>query len=193
MLSNPEAVDRMQRPDLYKTSQPDLDKYRPAFEGMGLHPKFAGSDLDGIFSMIIDVEQPEGGFWERHGCVLIQEHKLSSTSTKSIGQFRALAELAKISPDRLAVIFTYGPPNDPTEQTWQCLLPNGQLSPVEPFTTDVEKWPHRRWIRKANARAAPGAVMTRAQIADCVELIAKIEACKQRLFLDVLASLRTEQ
>jgi len=192
VLSNPEAVGRIAWPETYKNSQPDLDVYRPAFEGLNLHPKFAGTDLDGLFSIAIDAEQPEGGLWERNGCVLIQEHKTSPSTTKSRGQFRALLELAKISPDRLHVIFTYGPPNTPTEQTWQFLNPNGILSPEEAFTADIEKWPHRRWIKKANARVAPGGFMTRSQIADCLEVIAKLDAVKAKLMAEVFASLRTE-
>lgn len=150
-LTDPSTVRRIKDPDAYLREQPDLDVYAAAFADMGLSPKFAGTDVDAFFSVFM---QPLHGMWERAGRILIQEHKRHvSRPDPTGGQFRALAELSKINPEKLNVIITFGPVAAPHEQQWSHLLPGSGFSgphvtwPPQPFTADVEKWPHRRWLR----------------------------------------------
>lgn len=149
-LSDPGAVKRIRDPDAYMREQPDLDVYAAAFDGMGLSPRFAGTDVDMFFSLFM---QPLHGLWERSGRILIQEHKRTLTTIDPTGgQFRALAVLASINPDRLNVIITFGPVDVPSEQFWSHLSPGSDfrppsVTPAKPFTQDVEQWPHRRWLR----------------------------------------------
>lgn len=156
MLNNPGAVTRIRNVSSYR-DQPDLDIYAPAFAGVGISNRFAGTDIDGFFGIM--VQQHLHGMWERNGHVLIQEHKKHQPEEldKSSGQYRALSAFAKIS-DRICVVFTFGPTDNPSLQRWFRLFQNGRTSAIQQCTEDPETWPHRQWIKKVLGREvdAPG-------------------------------------
>lgn len=149
-LRNPASVARIYDPAAYLREQVDLDVYAPAFEGMGLSARFAGTDVDACFTVL---PQPIHGMWERAGRILIQEHKVREVPfDPTNGQHRALAVLAALNRDRLHVIITFGPINRPADQTWSHLVSGNDFMPTHfsaprPFGVDVEQWPHRRWLR----------------------------------------------
>jgi hypothetical protein len=150
VLNKPEGVSRIRDAESYR-EQPDLDIYAPAFEGVGLSKKFAGTDIDGIFGAVL--RQSGHGLWERAGRLLVQEHKKCEASLISVtgGQHRALAGLAAIDPVKLRVIYTFGPVDQPSMQRWAHVNPNGSIGKLQDFTDDVENWPHRRWIKRVLA------------------------------------------
>lgn len=139
------AIGRIRNPGAYADGQPDLDVFRPCFDGF-TSPLFAGSDVDGAF-----VFWPPHGLWERRGHILVQEHKAAPASWEHCkGQRYALESLARVAPFKigcprsLTVIVTYGEPNNPDRFEW---LWRG-WSRIE--TCDLEKpdsMPHRRWIQ----------------------------------------------
>lgn len=166
MLSNPEAVPRIRSVSRYR-DQPNLDIYAPAFVGVGISNRFAGTDIDGFFGIML--QQPMHGMWERNGFVLIQEHKKHSPEDldKASGQFRALSAFANIDSERICVIFTFGPTDQPAQQRWFRLFARGRTSQIQQCTDDPETWPHRQWIKKALGRSVdnPGLDSPEAEIA----------------------------
>ena len=158
------TIARIRNPQAYADGQPDLDVFRPCFDGFTSF-RFTGSDIDGIF-----VECWAGhGLWERYGNVLIQEHKRCPGSWAGArGQWLALNTLAMIARPRagkttyrsLSVVVTYGDPNSPT--AWQSLPAKGwrcastgnhfEAMPLRICSLDdVESLPHRKWIRWVSA------------------------------------------
>lgn len=148
----------------YQRNQIDLDIYARAWDGIGLHPKFGGCDVDGLFSLDGPIEL-SGGFWERKGHVLLQEHK--STEDAYFGGPRgqqrllqALVDMGQELDGRIAVLVTWGPLDTAVGQGWRWLRPGWstnppRTSPARVCTADVETWPHRQWIR-----AVQGVVLT---------------------------------
>jgi hypothetical protein len=148
---------RIRNASSYRGAQPDLDAYAECFEDLVASRRFAGSDVDGLFAAGHVVH----GVWERHGHVLVLEHKASPRSwASSRGQWYALNTLAAIGrehrPDarsrRLVVIVTYG--EDPSRpDAWAHLPIPGWERGVRPHRTrsidwsDRESIPLRKWIR----------------------------------------------
>jgi hypothetical protein len=152
VLTDPGSVSRIRSVSAYR-DQPDLDVYNAAFNGMVPSRRFAGTDIDGFSALVY--QQPLHGLWERNGYFLIQEHKKHAPSEleTTSGQFKALAAIADVAPDRIFVVFTYGPARSPELQQWQRLWPGGQLGALQVCTSDPETWAHRHWIRKAKSAA----------------------------------------
>ena len=132
-----QRVARISNPGAY-AAQVDLDLYRPCFDGLGLSPKFAGTDIDAVFF------RPTGGMWERRGQILIQEHKAhpSDRMDWTSGQSQALIALGQ--KRGVSVIVTFGDPENPAGHEWAhaCDKRNTRRC-----TEDVETWPHRLWLR----------------------------------------------
>lgn len=145
---------RIRNPAAYRDGQPDLDIYNKCFEGFA-SPAFRGSDLDGLF---VATAIPHG-MWERHGYVLILEHKAAATSWKW-GQWHALNQAAENGQVdlRTHVVVTYGEPNWPTSYQllplpgWRNRICACDFEQLPMSLDDIDRTPMRRWIKWVHER-----------------------------------------
>jgi hypothetical protein len=155
-MSDEEVPGRIRSLTAYRAGQPDLDVFKPCFQGY-VSPRFCGSDIDAMYFA-------PHGLWERNAHILIQEHKQSPGSwVKSMGQWWALNQLAECgqrliatgSDYGIAVVVTYGDSRNPTTYNWLPVYCWASLKGEHQFSKiktrqcsikNVNTMPHRQWI-----------------------------------------------
>lgn len=146
-LAHPERVARIRDADAAFEGRPVGVEVRLS-RSVRVPASFAGSDIDGLYFY-----SPIHGLWERRGHVLIQEHKTCRPEEydPTSGQAIALRCLAELS-DRLDVAITFGPPNDPTQQSYITLGRGGRGRVARRHGDDPSTWLHARWLEYVRER-----------------------------------------